>query len=122
VLLFQNAQLCPLYILKGLLSTLVNFIDGGLMGSKHSSPSPFGSILNCFSGLDFGGDLEGNLSGEGLGSSFGGDFLGEPEELWAGVSSKDVLGVAFVGVDAVSVVSVGPRAGESAARVDAMLV
>jgi hypothetical protein len=79
-------------------------------------------MLNSFSSLDLDDDLEGNMSGESLGSGSGSDFLGEPEELWAGVSSKDVLGLAFVGFEAASVMSVGPRAGESAARVDVMLV
>jgi hypothetical protein len=94
------------------------------MGSKHSSPSPFGSILKSFSDFVFIGDLD--FEGEGLSEGFSGDlsgdFWGELEGLAAGVLSKELLGVAFVRFEAVSVVSVGPRAGESAARVEFMLV
>jgi len=102
------------------------------MGLKHSSPSPFGSILKSLSDSVFAGDLGlegdclsdclGDCLSDGLSEGLSEDFLGEPEELCAGVMSMEVFGVAFVRFEAVSVVSVGPIAGESTACVDVMLV
>lgn len=72
--------------------------------------------------MGLAGDCLSEDFSEGFSEGFSEDFLGEPEELCAGVMSGEVLGVALVRFEAVSVVSVGPRAEESTARVDVALV